>query len=119
MKNLILSLACATALTGTLAHAQSTSTSTTTATTAGGQTTTQTTTTESTGTITEWSPGSSMVLSTGSGSPVHYRVGKSVTYVTTDGKVIDASRVRKDAKVRVHYSKEGNDMIVDKVYVLD
>jgi len=82
-------------------------------------TSTETTVTESTGTITEWSPGSRLVLSSGSGSPVNYRVGKSVTYVTSDGKVIDASRVRKDAKVRVHYTKEGSDMIVDKVYVLD
>jgi hypothetical protein len=39
--------------------------------------------------------------------------------VTPDGKVIDASRVKKNSKVRVHYIKEGNDMLVDKVIVTD
>lgn len=39
--------------------------------------------------------------------------------MTADGKVIQASRVRKDSKVRVHYVKEGDDMLVDKVTVID
>ena len=110
---------CATALLIAVAHGQTSSSSTTTSTTAGGTTESTTTTTESTGTITEYSPGSSIVLNTGSGEPVHYRFGKHVTYVTPDGKVIDSSRVRKDAKVRVHYTKEGDDMLVDKVIVND
>jgi len=59
------------------------------------------------------------VLSTGTGEPVHYRFSKSVTYVTPEGKVIEASKVRKNAKVRVHYMKEGGDMVVDKVIVTD
>jgi len=33
--------------------------------------------------------------------------------------VIDASRIKKNSKVRVHYIKEGNDMLVDKVIVTD
>lgn len=109
---------CATALLIVVAHAQ-TSTSSTTSTTAGGTTESTTTTTESSGTITEYSPGTSIVLNTGSGEPVHYKFSQHVTYVTPDGKVIDSSRVRKDAKVRVHYMKEGNDMLVDKVIVTD
>jgi hypothetical protein len=119
MKNLILSVACATALTATLAHAQTTSTSTTTSSTAGGVTSTQTTTTESTGMITEFTPGSALVLKTEAAEPVHYKFSKSVTYVTPDGKVVEASRVKKNSKVRVHYVKEGGDMMVDKVYVMD
>lgn len=119
MKNLILSLACATALVGTVAHAQTTSTSTTATTTAGGNTQTTTTVTESTGTITEYTPGSALVLNTGSGAPVRYRFSKTVTYVTPDGKIIEASKVRKDAKVRVHYVKEGNDMMVDRIVVME
>jgi hypothetical protein len=39
--------------------------------------------------------------------------------VTPEGKVIEASKVRKNAKVRVHYMKEGGDMVVDKVIVTD
>ena len=115
---LLLSLVSATALFVVLAHGQTSSTSTTT--TAGGtDTTATTTTTESTGTVTEFSPGSTIVLSTGTGEPVHYRFSKNVTYVTPDGKVIEASKVRKDSKVRVHYVKEGGDMLVDKVIVND
>jgi hypothetical protein len=59
------------------------------------------------------------VLSTGSGEPTHYKFSKTVTYVTPDGKVIEASRVKKNAKVRVHYMREGSDMLVDKVIVND
>lgn len=114
----ILGFICATALFVAGAHAQ-TSTSNTTTTTAGGTTESTTTTTENSGTITEYTPGSSIVLSTGSGEPVHYKFSKTVTYVTPDGKVIEASKVKKSSKVRVHYLKEGDDMLVDKVIVSD
>ena len=110
---------CATALLIAVAHGQTSSSSTTTSTTAGGTTESTTTTTESSGTITEYTPGSAIVLNTGSGEPVRYKFSKQVTYVTPDGKVIDSSRVRKDAKVRVHYMKEGDDMLVDRVIVTD
>src|SRR3954465_4126915 len=108
MKSL-LALLCATAFVATVAQAQTSSPSTT-STTAGGTTESTTTTTESSGTITEYTPGSAIVLNTGSGEPVRYKFSSHVTYVTPDGKVIDSSRVRKDAKVRVHYMKEGDDM---------
>jgi len=112
---LFLDFICATALCVAVAQAQTSSTSTTTA--AGGETTT--TTTENYGTVTEYSPGASIVLSTGTGEPVHYKFGKTVTYVTADGKVIEASKIKKSSKVRVHYIKDGNDMIVDKVIYTD
>ena len=118
MKKLILSLTGVLALSATAAFAQTSSTTTTTSTQADGTTTSQTTTTESTGTITEYTPGTSFVLRTEAAEPVHYRFSKTVTYVTPDGKVIEASKVRKDSKVRVHYVKEGSDMMVDKVIVL-
>jgi len=108
---------CATALLIVVAHAQTSST--TTSTTAGGTTESTTTTTERSGTITEYTPGESIVLKDESGEPVRYKFSKHVTYVTPDGKVIDASHVKKDAKVRVHYEREGNDMLVDKVIVTD
>src|SRR5689334_5161804 len=117
---LLLSLVSATALFVVMAHAQTSSSSTTTTTGATDTgTTTTTTTTESTGTVTEFSPGASLVLSTGTGEPVHYRFSKNVTYVTPEGKVIEASKVRKNSKVRVHYMKEGGDMVVDKVIVTE
>jgi hypothetical protein len=121
MIKLLLGFVCATALLIAVAQAQTTTTTTTgtTGTTGTTSSDTTTTTTESYGTVTEFTPGSSLVLSTGSGEPVHYRFSKSVTYVTPDGKVIDASRIRKDSKVRVHYIKQGNDMLVDKVIVTE
>jgi len=85
------------------------------------RTTTTTTTTEGSGTITEFSPGSMIVLKESSG-PRHYRFGKTVTYVTRSGKVLDEDTVRTKVKVgvpvRVHYTGTGDNMMVDRV-VLD
>lgn len=58
-----------------------------------------------------------MVLKTEAVEPVRYKFSKQVTYVTADGRVIQASEIRKDSKVRVHYVKDGDDMLVDKVIV--
>ena len=60
------------------------------------ETTTTTTTTDASGTITEYSPGSTIVLKESSG-PRHYRFGKSVTYVTRSGKVLE-----EDVVTRIH-----------------
>jgi|SRR5437660_402413 len=85
------------------------------------QTTTTTTTTDGSGTITEFSPGSTIVLKESSG-PRHYRFGKTVTYVTRSGKVLDENTVRTRIKVgvpvRVHYVGTGDSMMVDRV-ILD
>jgi len=84
------------------------------------ETTTTTTTTEGTGTITEYTPGSAIVLRETSG-PVHYRFGKTVAYVTRSGKVLDEdtvrTRVRVGIPVRVHYVGTGENMLVDRVIV--
>ena len=101
---------------GLVAYAQTSSTSTTVA-GARGTTETTTTTTESTGTVTDFTPGQVMVLKTEAVEPVRYKFSKQVTYVTSDGRVIQPSEVRKDSKVRVHYVKDGDDMLVDKVIV--
>jgi len=81
-------------------------------------TTTTTTTTEANGTITEYTPGSAIVLRESSG-PVSYRVGKSVTYVTRSGRVLDEDTVRTRIKVgvpvRVHYTGTAPDLTVDRV----
>jgi hypothetical protein len=84
-------------------------------------TTTTTTATEGTGTITEYSPGSAIVLKETSG-PVRYGFGKTVTYVTRSGRVLDENtvrtRVRVGVPVRVHYTGTGPNMVVDRI-VLD
>jgi hypothetical protein len=113
----IVSVAFATALMGSVAFAQTSSSSTTVATQPNGVSETTTTTTESTGTVTEFTPGHHLFLKTEAAQPVQYKFGKTVTYVTSDGKVIEASKIKKDSKVRVHYLKDGDDMVVDKVIV--
>jgi hypothetical protein len=84
------------------------------------ETTTTTTTTEGGGTITEYSPGSQIVLKETSG-PRTYRFGKSVTYVTKSGKVLDPdvvkTKVRVGVPVHVHYVGTGDNMMVDRVIV--
>jgi hypothetical protein len=115
----IVSIVFATALIGSVAIGQTSSSSTTVTTGTNGATETTTTTTESNGVVTEFTPGQHLFLKTEAAQPVQYKFGKTVTYVTTDGKVIEASKVRKDSKVRVHYVREGDDMLVDKVIVQD
>jgi hypothetical protein len=82
---------------------------------------TTTTTTEGSGTITEFTPGSAIVLKETSG-PRHYHFGKKVTYVTRSGKELDEdtvrTRVRVGVPVHVHYAGEGDDLSVDRV-ILD
>ena len=83
--------------------------------------TTTTTTTEGSGTITEYTPGSVIVIKETCG-PRTYRFGKTVTYVTRSGKVLDEEVVRTRVKVgvpvRVHYVGTGDNMMVDRV-ILD
>ena len=85
------------------------------------ETTTTTTTTEGNGTITEYTPGSAIVLKETTG-PRRYRFGKTVTYVTRSGRVLDEDTVRTKIKVgvpvRVHYAGTGDSMMVDRV-ILD
>jgi hypothetical protein len=85
------------------------------------ETTTTTTTTEGNGTITEYTPGSVIVLKETSG-PRRYRFGKTVTYVTRSGKTLDEETVRTKIKVgvpvRVHYVGTGDNVMVDRV-ILD
>ena len=84
-------------------------------------TTTTTTTTEGSGTVTSFTPGTTIVVKESTG-PRSYRFGKTVTYVTKSGKVLDEDTVRTRIKVgvpvRVHYVGEGDAMMVDRV-ILD
>ena len=107
MKKTLLSMALA--VVAPFAWAQTTSTTTTTTTTDGG------------GTITEYTPGSVITLKETSG-PRRYKFSKKVVYVTKSGKELDEATVKTRIKigipVHVHYSTEGEDMMVDRV-ILD
>jgi hypothetical protein len=105
MKKVLLSLACA-VVAGTAFAAEVVSTTTTT----------------STGTISEYTPGSTFVVKESSG-PVTYSYGEKVTYVTKSGKVLtDAdvkTRIKVGAPVSVHYSKDGDKRVINKVEIDD
>jgi hypothetical protein len=85
-------------------------------------TTTTTKTTTSTGTIAEYSPGTTFVVKETSG-PVTYRYGKKVTYVTKSGTVIPEAelktRIRVGSPVSVDYVTEGENRVVNKIVIDD
>jgi hypothetical protein len=106
MKKTLLSIALAMAAPFAWAQTSSTTTTSTTTTTDGG------------GTITGYTPGSVIVLKETSG-PRRYKFSKKVVYVTKSGKELDEATVKTRVKlgipVHVHYSTEGDDMLVDRV----
>lgn len=85
-------------------------------------TTTTTQTTMGTGTVTEFTPGSALVVKESSG-PITYRYGDSVTYVTKSGKTLTAdeasTRIRVGAPVSVSYSGEASDRVVNRIEIDD
>ena len=84
--------------------------------------TTTTKTTYGTGTITEYSPGTTFVVKETSG-PVTYRYGKKVVYVTKSGKVLTEddvrTRIKVGAPVRVQYGTEGDARVISRVEIED
>ena len=83
---------------------------------------TSTTTTTSTGTLHEYTPGSTFVVKESSG-PVKYRYGKKVTYVTKSGKTLSddevKTRIKVGSPVSVQYATEGDARIVNRVEIDD
>jgi len=63
-----------------------------------------------------------MIVLKETAGPRTYRFGKTVTYVTRSGKVLDEGVVRTRVKigvpVRVHYLGTGDNVMVDRV-ILD
>ena len=102
----ILAVLCAAALLTGFAQAQSSKTDPTTG-------------TEATGTIKEYSPGTTLVLETlAPTEPIQFKLSKNVIYADTDGKTIEAAGLTTNRKVRVHYTKVGGDNVADKVTLI-
>ena len=74
------------------------------------------------GTITEYAPGSAFIVKESAG-PVTYRYGENVTYVTRSGAPLTEEQVRTHVKVgapvRVQYSSEGENRILNRVEIDD
>jgi hypothetical protein len=83
---------------------------------------TSTKTTTSTGTLSEYTPGTAFVVKESSG-PVKYRYGKKVTYVTKSGKTLTddevKTRIKVGSPVSVHYATEGDARVVNRVEIDD
>ena len=107
LKTTLLGIACAIVTPVVLAQTETT-------------TTTTTTTTTGSGTITEYTPGSAFVVKETAG-PVTYRYGENVTYVTPSGVTLTEEQVRTHVKVgapvKVQYSTQGEDRILNRVEI--
>lgn len=74
---------------------------------------------EMTGTIKEYTPGTSLVLETlAPTEPIQFKLAKNISYNDTDGKTIEAVGLTTNRKVRVHYSKVGGDYVADKISLI-
>jgi hypothetical protein len=114
MKKTIITLACA--LIAPLAFAQ-TSTTTTEQTTTAPATTTETTTTYSSGTVTTYTPGKTIVVKSPEG-PVSFALGTAANIVDGAGKIVTAP-LRAGQKVRVYYTGPTEKRVVERVVVED
>ncbi|WP_009961239.1 hypothetical protein [Verrucomicrobium spinosum] len=91
-----------------------------TVTTTGGpvatQTTRTTTTTSGAGTISEFSPGQTIVLRSTSG-PLTYATSSSTVYVDETGAPVAVEKIATGVPVTVHYVQEGDRMVANRVVV--
>ena|SRR5438105_3219806 len=117
MKRTIIGVACA--LIAPLAFAQTgiTDKQTTTTTTTAPATTTETTTTYSSGTVTTYEPGKTIVVKSEKG-PVSFALGTASRIVDGAGKIVTAP-LRSGQKVRVYYTGTGETRVVERVQVED
>jgi hypothetical protein len=110
----ILTIACA--MIAPIAFAQ-TSTTTTEQTTTAPVTTTETTTTYSSGTVTTYEPGKTIVVKSPEG-PVSFALGTAANVVDAAGKIVTAP-LRTGQKVRVYYTGPTEKRVVQRVVVED
>ena len=114
MKKSMITLACA--LIAPVAFAQ-TSTTTTEQTTTAPVTATETTTTYSSGTVTTYEPGKTIVVKSEQG-PVSFALGTASRIVDGAGKIVTAP-LRAGQKVRVYYTGPTEKRVVERVQVED
>jgi len=117
MKRIMIGMVCA--LVAPLAFAQTgiTDKQTTTTTTTQPTTTTETTTTYSSGTVTTYEPGKTIVVKSEEG-PVSFALGTAARIVDGAGKIVTAP-LRTGQKVRVYYAGPTEKRVVERVVVED
>jgi len=115
MKKLIIGLACAAV--APFAFAQ-TSTTTTEQTTTAPATTTTTSTTYTSGTVTTYEPGKTIVVKDEREGPVSFALKAPVRIVDRAGKVVTRTLTPKD-RVKVYYTGTGETRVIEHVEVDD
>ncbi len=115
MKKTIITVACA--LAAPLAFAQTSTTTTEQTTTTQPAATTETTTTYSSGTVTTYEPGKTIVVKSPEG-PVSFALGTAARVVDGAGKIVTAP-LRAGQKVRVYYTGPTEKRTVERVIVED
>jgi hypothetical protein len=113
MKIKMIALACA--LVAPVAFAQTSTTTTERTTTSAPVTKTETTTTYSSGTVTTFEPGKTIVVRSSEG-PVSFALGTAATVVDAAGKAVTAP-LRAGQRVRVYYSGPTEKRVVERVIV--
>jgi hypothetical protein len=112
---IIIGLACA--LIAPVAFAQTSTTTTEQTTTAAAPATTTETTTYSTGTVTTYEPGKTIVVKSEQG-PISFALGTAARIVDGAGKIVTAP-LRSGQKVKVYYTGTGEQRVVERVQVED
>ena len=74
---------------------------------------------ESTGTISEYTPGGALVLDIGTGELVQFQLSQNVVYADSDGTALEAPGLSTNLRIRVYYIEVGGDNVVDKVTLLE
>jgi len=113
----ILIVAYAQAQTGTTSSTTTSSPATTSMTNSASNTTASTT--DNSGSVTDYTPGAAITIDPGTGRPVHFIIGQKVQVLGPDGKVLAATDVKKNGRVRLHVVQEGDRTVVDKIMVED
>ena len=100
-----------------VAFAQTSTTTTEQTTTAAAPATTTETTTYSTGTVTTYEPGKTIVVKSEQG-PISFALGTAARIVDGAGKIVTAP-LRSGQKVKVYYTGTGEQRVVERVQVED
>ena len=111
----LLSGAAALAATLALSPLATAQTSVTTTSSGGGSTSVSTTT--SAGTISEFGGDTLVIRSESSPEPIRYSYSKTTTYVDETGAPVSRELVKSGLPVTVHYVKEGDRMVANRVVV--
>ena len=116
MKKLLIGLACV--VVTPFAFAQTTTTTEQSTTSAPATTTTSTTTTYTTGAVTTYEPGKTIVVKDEREGPISFALHAPVRIVDRAGHAVSRALTPKD-HVRVYYSGTGDTRVVDHVEVED